>query len=289
MDLNSVVQRRLGIGVQYEKSTLAGTAPARLAIGSVGATDTTHFQQLRDTSSAVPEGFVDVESKVFGLNAKDVYVMSGRIETPAATTTLELGGVVRAVGPGDVNGLQVGERVVVLAPNYSTTVATLPVAYVTALYSLYDRARLLPGESILIHSGAGAFGMAAISIAQRIGAVVYTTVGSQSKREYLIRELGVADSHIFNSRDDGFVKAIDIATKGKGVNVLINSLTGDLLHASWGCMSAFGRFVEVGKRDLVDAGKLDMHVFLRNTSFTAFDIGDLFYHDEKYYRDILAG
>ncbi len=310
-DLNTVFQRRLEIGEKYERATLVSIAPARLAVGRVGATHTIHFQQLREIPSEVPEGFVDIESKVFSLNAKDVYLMSGRIETLAATTTLEFSGIVRAVGPGDIgdiNGLRVGDRVVVLAPNYSTTVervpawsahkllsgedfatvTSLPVAYVTALYSLYDRACLRAGESILIHSGAGAFGMAAISMAQQIGAVIYTTVGSQSKREYLIRELGVPDSHIFNSRDDKFVKAINLATQGRGVNVVINSLTGDLLHASWRCISAFGRFIEVGKRELVDAGKLDMHVFLRNTTFTAFDIGDLFHHVEKYYRGILA-
>ena len=65
------------------------------------------------------------------------------------------------------------------------------------------------------------------------------------------------------------------ATNGKGVDVILNSLTGDLLHDSWRACARFGRFVEVGKRDLIDAGKLDMQNFRRNVTFTAFDVSEL--------------
>lgn len=128
--------------------------------------------------------------------------------------------------------------------------------------------------------------VAAIAIAQRIGAVVYTTVGSQAKRDFLIREMGMPDAHIFHSRDASFVAGVNKATAGRGVDVIINSLVGDLMHDSWACIAHFGRFVEVGKRELVDAGKLDMHVFLRNTTFTAFDLTELFFHEDQFYRDI---
>ena len=65
------------------------------------------------------------------------------------------------------------------------------------------------------------------------------------------------------------------ATNGKGVDIVLNSLIGDLLHDSWRCCARFGRFVEIGKRDLTDAGKLDMQVFKRNATFTAFDVSEL--------------
>ena len=81
--------------------------------------------------------------------------------------------------------------------------------------------------------------------------------------------------NIFNSRDSSFLPAILGATDGKGVDVVLNSLTGDLLHDSWRCCARFGRFVEIGKRDLTDAGRLDMHLFKQNLTFTAFDVSEL--------------
>ncbi|KAF5558961.1 polyketide synthase [Fusarium mexicanum] len=76
------------------------------------------------------------------------------------------------------------------------------------------------------------------------------------------------------------------ATNGRGVDVILNSLVGDLMHDSWRCLADFGRFVEVGKRELVDVGKLDMSVFLRNATFTAFDLSELFYSQDHFHRSI---
>jgi NADPH:quinone reductase-like Zn-dependent oxidoreductase len=163
---------------------------------------------------------------------------------------------------------------------------TLPVIYGTALYALDDRAHLRAGESILVHSGAGAFGTATIAIALQRGATVYTTVSTDEKKDYLVNELGVPRENIFGSRDDSFVEGILAATNGRGVDVIVNSLTGDLLHATWQCCANFGRFVEVGKRDIIDAGNLDMRTFLRNATFTAFDLTELFYHEDEHYRKV---
>lgn len=174
--------------------------------------------------------------------------------------------------------------------------------YGTALYALNDRANLRTGEvsnpivrilwhaqqsqTILIHSGAGAFGMASIEIAQKIGAKVYATVSTDDKKNFLVDHFGLPREQIFQSRDTTFVEGIHRATAGRGVDVVLNSLTGDLLHASWRCCADFGRFIEVGKRDIVDAGKLDMQVFSRNVTFSAFDMTNLYYHEKQFYRDI---
>lgn len=212
LDLNSLFRQRLGSRTgSLPKRSLAQAAPARLSIGKVGLTDTLHFQEIRQPrDDDIPPGSVDIDVKAVSLNAKDIYTMSGRVDTRTGTTAIEFSGIVRAVG-SEVSHLQPGDHAVVLAPNHFgttervpgwaahkmlpgedfTVMPTLPVVYGTALYALHDRANLRAGESILIHSGAGAFGMAAIAIAQRIGAVVYTTVGSQSKRDFLSQEMGV--------------------------------------------------------------------------------------------------
>ncbi|KAI3341201.1 KR-domain-containing protein [Ustulina deusta] len=307
IDFNDMFRRQLGLQEAAQPCALAEASPAQLSVGKVGVTDTLHFQM--QLPSNPPAGYVDVETKVFGLNAKDVYGIAGHVETRGATNSLEFSGIVKALGPG-VNGqeLQVGDRVVVMAPNYSSTVnrvpawcvhkmlptedlvtlATMPVAYSTALYALCDRANLRADESVLIHAGAGGLGIAAIRIAQWIGATVFTTASTVSKREFLEQHLGLSPSHIFHSHDDRFVEDVRNATNERGVNVVLNSLTGDLLHASWRCISRFGRFVEVGKRDLSDGGKLDMHIFLRSCTFTAFDLSELFYDDDSYYRETLT-
>ncbi|KAI1125484.1 putative polyketide synthase [Nemania abortiva] len=303
---NDMFRRQLGIQEPAQSCMIKNATPAQLSIRKTGATDTLHFQMQLPT--ALTSGYVDIETKVFGLNAKDVYGMAGHVETREATTSLEFSGIVKAIGPGiEASQLQPGDRVVAMVPNHASTinrvpawsvhkilptedfatVATLLVAYSTALYALCDRANLRPGESVLIHSGAGGLGIAAIRIAQWIGATVFTTVSTDAKRDFLIRELSLPQTRIFQSRNTSFVEDVRRETGGRGVNVLLNSLTGDLLHASWNCMSRFGRFVEVGKRDLADASRLDMHAFLRGTTFTAFDLSDLFYDEDTHYRHVL--
>ncbi|KAB2571603.1 Highly reducing polyketide synthase easB [Lasiodiplodia theobromae] len=284
---------------------LEEAGPAKLSIQKVGLMDTICFQELSELPTAPPAGFVDIETKAASLNAKDVYALAGKVQTKNGTSGLEFAGVVKAIGSG-VDCLQPGDRVVVLAPNYMspiervpawacqkmlpeedfTVMSTLGLVYATALYALHDRANLRKGESILIHSGAGAFGTAAITIAQRIGAIVYTTVSTEEKASMLVREMGLKHEHIFHSRDASFVAKIHAATGGRGVDVLVNSLVGDLMHSSWECMANFGRFIEVGKRELVDAGRLDLSMFQRNATFTAFDLTELFWHEDQFYRDI---
>ena len=306
--LNSLFRRRQESDEAMEKDRelLAAAGSARLSIGRVGMTDTMYFQQLQQQHlSPPPAGFVDIEIKAVSLNAKDVYAIMGRVETRNKTTQLDFSGVVTAVGPG-VEHLKPGDRAVAWAPSHLGTTERVPAGSVhsmleheeftvmptmltvfcTAIYALHDRAALRAGESVLIHAGSGGFGIAAIAMARRIGAIIYTTVGSQVKRDYLVHELGVPASHIFNSRDDSFVQGVMNATDGRGVDVIVNSLVGDLMHASWACLADFGRLVEIGKRELIDAGTLDMSVFLRNATFTAFDLSEFFYAQDPFNRGI---
>ncbi|XDG05079.1 hypothetical protein ABKA04_004694 [Annulohypoxylon sp. FPYF3050] len=309
VDLNSTFQRRLESQIkdQVQTATLSSAEPARFAIGKVGVTDTIYFQQLCEPATEIPSGFVDIKVKAVSLNAKDVYNLNGRVEVRDATTACEFTGIVEAVGP-DVTNVQPGDRVVAMVPNYFTTTERVPawtvqkllpgekftemstilVAYCTALIALHDCARLRSGESVLIHGGSGALGIAAINIAQNTGAVIYTTVSSQAKKDFLISRFGIPASNIFNSRDTSFVDGINNATGGRGVDVVINSLVGDLMHASWSCVASFGRFIEVGKRELMDAGKLDMAVFQRNATFTAFDLAEMFYSKDPFQNQVYA-
>lgn len=106
---------------------------------------------------------------------------------------------------------------------------------------------------------------------------VYTTVSSEEKKDFLVKSFGLRSSHIFSSRDTSFLQGILAQTSNQGVDVILNSLTGDQLHATWQCCAPFGRFVEIGKADLTAAGRLQMAPFLKGTTFSAFDLSHIYH------------
>ncbi|KAL9107955.1 MAG: hypothetical protein Q9187_008355 [Circinaria calcarea] len=278
---------------------------SQLAIRTIGQIDTIHFKQRSQTSFELLPGYVEVQVKAVGLNAKDFYTLSNRVDTEGSTCSLEFSGIVtRTSSPGSY--LTPGDRVVVMAPSHFSTyeyvpewacckmqdhedfatLSTIPLAFSTALYALEYRANLQPGETILIHSGAGGLGIAAIQIAQLIGAKIFATVGTAEKKRFLQANFNLKEEHIFSSRDSSFLPAILAATSNRGVDVVVNSLAGDLLHDSWKACAEFGRFVELGKRDISESGRLDMQVFNRAVTFTAFDLTSLYWSDSQSKHDI---
>ena len=170
--------------------SLCDAKPAQLTIDRVGHFDTIYFKQYSHSDIIEPRD-VKVEVKAVGVNAKDLYVLGGKVDTRDGTSTLEYSGVIEQIGSA-VTKFQPGDRVVVMAPSFFktseivpewaceklepdedfNTMCTLSVVYATALYALHNRARISPGETVLIHSGAGGVGIAAIQIAQQAGATV---------------------------------------------------------------------------------------------------------------------
>lgn len=128
-------------------------------------------------------------------------------------------------------------------------------------------------QSILIHSACGGVGIAAIQVSRMLGADIYVTVGNEEKVQYLMTEFGIPRSRIFNSRDSSFLTDVLRETQGRGVDYVLNSLSGELLHASWQCVAEFGTLLEIGKRDLIGHGKLAMDVFEANRSYSGIDLG----------------
>ncbi|KAI1453383.1 putative polyketide synthase [Annulohypoxylon moriforme] len=273
---------------------LANAGTAALSLQKPGQLSTAQFVKRHHDANNIAADHVVVKVSCVGLNAKDVYALAGRVHTTEASCSLEYTGHVVATGSA-VEDLAVGDRVAVMYPGHFSTFEAVPswscvklrhdedlrvmasvlVVFVTAIYALHYRAQLQPGESILIHSAAGGVGIATIQVAKLIGAEIFATVGTDEKKQYLIDNFGLQADHIFNSRDSSFVSGIRAATDGRGVDVILNSLVGELLHESWKCLADFGRFVEIGKRDIVDGGNLNMEVLSRGTTFTAFDLSML--------------
>nr|XP_050029751.1 fatty acid synthase-like [Dermacentor andersoni] len=154
--------------------------------------------------------------------------------------------------------------------------ATVPAVYSTVYYALLMRGHMRAGESILVHSGSGGVGQAAICIALSMGCTVFTTVGNQQKREYLKRRFPqLEDRHFANSHDVSFEEHIRVETKGRGVDIVLNSLAEEKLQASVRCLAHHGRFLEIGKFDLYKNSPLGMSVFLKNTTFHGIMVNDL--------------
>ncbi|KAH3970822.1 hypothetical protein HBI56_188080 [Parastagonospora nodorum] len=150
--------------------------------------------------------------------------------------------------------------------------AAIPAVYYTAICSLDHIAHFKQGESILIHAGAGGVGQAAIQLTKIRGAKVFVTVGNESKRQLLKETYRLTDSQIFYSRNNTFAEDIRNATDGRGVDVVLNSLAGELLKETWDCIAPFGRFVDIGKADIIANNVLPMGPFDCNVTFSAVDL-----------------
>ncbi|PWY87347.1 hypothetical protein BO94DRAFT_585895 [Aspergillus sclerotioniger CBS 115572] len=234
---------------------------------------------------------VEVEVFSAGLNYQDVLVATGALELPVPVFGLEASGVVHRTGP-EVKHLQVGERVMGLVQGALSSVvqasemlfapipdqlsfneaATLPFSYATALYILTEIGHVEAGQSILIHQGCSGVGLAAIQLGQIIGAEIFATVGNDNQLSYLVETFGLPRDHLFLDANGLWVDGIKAQTQGRGVDVVLNSIAGESLHASWRCVAEFGRMIELGKKDILGAGKLDMDVFLLNRSYCYVDV-----------------
>ncbi|XP_014477063.1 PREDICTED: fatty acid synthase [Dinoponera quadriceps] len=146
--------------------------------------------------------------------------------------------------------------------------ATIPCVYTTCYYALYLCGNMQKGDKVLIHSGTGGVGQAAIHLALHEGCEIFTTVGTPEKREFIHKFFpSIPDDHIGNSRDTSFEQMVMQRTNGAGVDIVLNSLAEEKLQASVRCLAHGGRFLEIGKFDLVANNALGMMVFLKEVSF----------------------
>ncbi|KAH9210204.1 KR domain-containing protein [Leptodontidium sp. 2 PMI_412] len=117
----------------------------------------------------------------------------------------------------------------------------------------------------------GGVGISCIQLAQYMNAEIYVTVGTEEKRKFLADSYGIPENRMFSSRTTKFAKEILRETNGRGVDVIINSLVGEMLDESWRIVADGGTLVEIGKKDIVDRNMLSMEPFDRNCSFGAMD------------------
>jgi phthiocerol/phenolphthiocerol synthesis type-I polyketide synthase C len=253
---------------------------------------------LPDQERELRENDVEVRTKAVGLNFRDVMYLMGLLPDEALekgfsgpSLGLEFSGVVTRVGL-QVNHFKPGDAVMgfgpacfashVVTPAHTLlpmpgdwtfeSAATVPTVFLTSYYALRHLADLQPGERVLIHGGAGGVGMSAIQLARHLGAEVFATAGSDVKRD-LVRLLGA--DHVFDSRSNAFADDILAVTEGQGVDVVLNSLSGEAIRRNLRVLKPFGRFLELGKRDFFENTQIGLRPFKDNISYFGIDADQL--------------
>ena len=276
----------------------------QLRIAKPGTLEALRYEPIRRQSLAEDE--VEFEVHAAALNFSDVLKALGLypgVRDSIVPLGIEASGVVTAVGAG-VERFAVGDEVMGVAPyafaSHANTpeytlakkpqgitheqAAAVPIAFMTAYHALVRLAQLSEGERFLIHAGAGGVGLAAIQIAQHLGAEVFATAGSDEKRDYL-RSLGVR--HVFSSRSLDFADQVLAATGREGVDVVLNSLPGEAITKSFKVLKAYGRFLEIGKTDIYQDRKIGLLPFQDNLSYHAIDLDRVLRQRPAYVRQLL--
>lgn len=241
---------------------------------------------------------VEIETRAVGLNFRDVMYTMGMLRDEAVETGfagsslgLEFSGIVKNVGT-EVHDFKPGQAVmgfgsacfashIVTSANAIAPMpegwsfeaaATVPTTFFTVYYALKHLASLQPGERVLIHGASGGVGVAAIQLAQYLGAEIYATAGTDEKRDF-VRMLGV--EHVYDSRNLDFAEEILADTQGEGVDVVLNSLAGEAIRRNLQVLKPFGRFLELGKRDFFENTAIGLRPFKDNISYFGIDADQL--------------
>lgn len=301
-DLNLEVHDK--IAPRFKLQEFSKAPPLVLSVATPGLIDSVQFTDDPTFPMELKPNEIEIEVKAVGVNFRDLLVILGRHDD--ASVGLECAGIITRIG-SDCTELQIGDlvcaailgctntfarcdhRLAVKMPESLTYAegAAFPVTACSAHYALIELARLQKGESILIHCGSGGTGQMAVQIAQVIGAEVYVTVGFKEKKQLMMDFYQIPENHIFYSRDTSFASGIMRMTNFRGVDVVLNSLSGEGLLASWESIAPLGRFIEMGKADIQANSKLTMAHFAKMVSFSALALDYILVHHPAIVRKTL--
>lgn len=300
------VARDLGKAPSEEGSFINGR-PMSAELGITGVLDTIRWADNPEISGPVEPDFLRLQLCAASVNFKDVLIASGQLEGITKMNN-DCSGIVLEVGANMTSKFKVGDRVVSLYSQSFTnyplvhgscvqkipddmdfaTAASIPLVWATVYYSLITLGRLQKGESVLIHSAAGAVGQASIILAQTLGANIFVTCGNEAKVELLNTEFNIPRDHIFSSRTTVFRDKIRAMTDGRGVDVVLNSLGGDMFRESCKTIGAHGRFIEIGRKDLMEDALMPMEFLLDNITFAYVDFAHMLATKTKMAAHLMA-
>lgn len=256
--------------------------------------DLSSIKWLQSPLDARGKGIVKVQYT--SLNFRDVMLATGKLAAETAGDKrfdqlcimgLEFSGITsdgrRVMGMKNAGALashvEADEALLWECPHNWTLAeaATVPIVYGTVYAAFFLTTKISKGKSILIHAGTGGVGLAAIRVAFAYGMEVFTTVSTEEKKKYLLDEFPeLKRENIGNSRDLSFEDLIMKRTHGGGVDFVLNSLAEEKLLASVRCLGKGGKFLEIGKFDMASDNKLGMGDFLKELTFHAVLVDNMF-------------
>lgn len=287
----------------------SNVAPEMQRLGEIGrpvefvssASSDSHWATDSQFCTPIGGNEIEVAVRAVGLNSDPHAInpaaeASGTISNVgAAVKDLAVGDNVVFLSNDDRKGFlravaRVSEEVAVKLPDNISfeSAAALPLIYSAARYGLEDLAGLSEGETVLIHTGASALGQAAIQCAKLANAEIFTTVSTVEDRDFLVAEYGIPATHIFSNKDFSFVQAVMRLTKGDGVHVVLNTLTGEALRESLTCVAAFGCFIDISSRKSRVSNTVNLEALKRNVTITRVDIAAVAQHRPKLLRRLIS-
>ena len=286
---NEFISTTVGGPVLEEQPFVQSGRCLTVEMGTAGQLDSFRFVDDEAILAELPEECVDIEVKAVGINSRDVAIATAG--SNSASLGCECSGIVIAVGK-TVSSFKVGDRVVCHAQGAIRSVvrlqasnvqaipeqisfesaAAMPIAYTTAHHALVKVASVEEDETVMVHSAASALGQAIISICQMIGAKVFAIVQSYEEKTFIMEQFKLQEDQIFSIQDNSFAKNIIKATNGNGVDVILNTASGEALRLSWECIAPFGRFVELASQNVSSNTRLEMGRFAKNVTLSAIDI-----------------
>ena len=281
--------------------------PLRLEVTSPGSLDSLRFVPDMLSHKPLAPNELRMQPQAYGVNFRDVMIALGQLKETLLMSS-EHSGIVTELGQNLTNHLCIRDRICawggqayassvivdgnsvhrILDDMTFQTAALISIIYATVYYALVNIARLQLGEKVLIHSAAGGVGQAAIILAKHLGAQVFVTVGSAEKKEMMLHSYGIPEERVFSSWHLTFAAGIKRLTDGKGVDVVLNSIAGESINKSLDCLSELGRFIEIGKRDILVDAHLSMGSFNRGLTFTSIDLGIVFRWDPLLVKRMLS-
>ena len=263
-----------------------------MTIGSPGLLNTLQFVIDDIYDQLLQPEDVEVAVKASGLIFHDIPRLLGQVFSEPVGT--ECAGFVTRLGISIKGNLGVGDRVCCIPRgSYKTYArcnaslvakitddlpfvsgAAIPIAYCTAYHSLHDLGQIQADTSILIHCEAGSIGQAAIRLARLVAKTsnIFVTVGTNEKKRLIMDRYAILEDHILSSRSSSFADGVEGMTQGRGIDLVLHSLRGEKLRRSLICVAPFGRFIDIGLKDVDSFGTLPVLPFLKSISFASVDL-----------------
>ena len=272
------------------------SAPAVLDFKTPGSFKNLYWRETPIIELAAEQ--IEIQPIASGLNFRDVMYAMGLLSDEAVengfagpSLGMEVAGTITRVG-SDVSNFNIGDEVLGFAPAcFSNRVitettatahkpsgwsfeeaATIPAAFFTVYYALVHLAQMEEGEKILIHGASGGVGIAAIQLAHHLGLEVFATAGTPEKRAF-VKNIGA--HHVMDSRSLSFETEIMEITEGKGVDAVLNSVSGEAINRNLSVLKPFGRFLELGKRDFYENSRIGLRPFRNNVTYFGIDADQL--------------